>query len=207
VLTNTSLETTLGQSKSALVGTHLSALDWSECGVEASSEEAEQADAKKSAKRIEAPWDLILGSEIDPEPTQMSVTNAYGESVRFAVNAVAIRSGDGVLKGSLTGVLNRRSLFEGMQALTREAGASKKPLSCIMTDIDHFKKVNDNYGHATGDEVIVLMAQILTDNMDPTALVGRYGGEEFVVARANHCPQGRRSGCQPVSGLLLITPG
>ena len=228
VLTNTSLETTLGQSKSALVGTHLSALDWSECGVEASSEEAEQADAKKSAKRIEAPWDLILGSEIDPEPTQMSVTNAYGESVRFAVNAVAIRSGDGVLKGvvvtfdnvtdiekknvrlenvvkqlkvskleierkknelevlatrdSLTGVLNRRSLFEGMQALTREAGASKKPLSCIMTDIDHFKKVNDNYGHATGDEVIVLMAQILTDNMDPTALVGRYGGEEFVVA-------------------------
>ena len=229
VLTNTSLETTLGRSKSALVGVHLSALDWSHLSAEVVDEEDAEATAgvRKPAQNTEAPWDLILSSEIDPEPTQMSVTNAYGESIRFAVNAVAIRSGDGVLKGvvvtfdnvtevekknvrlenvvkqlkiskleierkknelevlatrdSLTGVLNRRSLFEGMQALTRDAKVSKKPLSCIMTDIDHFKKVNDNYGHATGDEVIILMAQILTDNMDPTALVGRYGGEEFVV--------------------------
>ena len=81
----------------------------------------------------------------------------------------------------LTGCLNRRSLFEGMETLLRQAFDESEPLSCIMVDIDHFKSVNDRFGHATGDKVIKLLAQILTDSSRAEDLVGRYGGEEFCV--------------------------
>ncbi len=81
----------------------------------------------------------------------------------------------------LTGCLNRRSLsdqFEGLFDSAREAGTE---LSCFMVDLDHFKFVNDNHGHATGDEVIKLLAEILQSNTREGDLVGRYGGEEFCV--------------------------
>ena len=81
----------------------------------------------------------------------------------------------------LTGVLNRRSLFEGMKTLAMEAQESQEPLSCIMVDIDRFKSINDRFGHGVGDNVIKLMADILTMAVVPSALVARYGGEEYVV--------------------------
>ena len=81
----------------------------------------------------------------------------------------------------LTGVLNRRSLFEGMQALMQETGDGDEPLSAIMVDIDHFKSINDRFGHATGDRVIKMLADILTRSVRADDLVGRYGGEEFCV--------------------------
>lgn len=82
----------------------------------------------------------------------------------------------------LTGVLNRRSLFEGMQALMHEADENDEPISAIMVDIDHFKAINDRFGHATGDKVIKMLADILTQAVRADDLVGRYGGEEFCVA-------------------------
>jgi diguanylate cyclase (GGDEF)-like protein/PAS domain S-box-containing protein len=81
----------------------------------------------------------------------------------------------------LTGCLNRRSFsdqFEGLFNTAREQGAE---LCCFMVDLDHFKLVNDNYGHATGDLVIKLLAEILESNTRQEDLVGRYGGEEFCV--------------------------
>ncbi len=81
----------------------------------------------------------------------------------------------------LTGSLNRRSLFEGLGTLLREAREEGLPLSCIMVDIDHFKSVNDRFGHATGDKVIKMLAEILSDSVRAEDLVGRYGGEEFCV--------------------------
>ena len=51
----------------------------------------------------------------------------------------------------------------------------------VVTDVDHFKKVNDNYGHKTGDEVLVAVAKTLKASIRITDFVGRYGGEEFVV--------------------------
>ena len=81
----------------------------------------------------------------------------------------------------LTGCLNRRSFsdqFEGLFSTAREQGGE---LCCFMVDLDHFKLVNDNYGHATGDVVIKLLAEILESNTRQEDLVGRYGGEEFCV--------------------------
>ncbi len=82
----------------------------------------------------------------------------------------------------MTGTLNRRALFEGFNRLLAEARTNGHPVSVMMIDIDHFKLVNDTYGHAVGDQVIKLVARILEDQTREHDLVGRYGGEEFVVA-------------------------
>jgi len=79
---------------------------------------------------------------------------------------------------ALTGVLNRGSLYDRLQRMSSEDG----PLSCVMLDIDHFKKINDTYGHATGDEVLRHVAKVLMASCRQVDAVGRYGGEEFVVA-------------------------
>ena len=84
-------------------------------------------------------------------------------------------------RDALTGSLNRRSLFDGLATLLGEAAAEGEPIRCIRADIDHFKSINDRFGHATGDKVIKLMAGILTDTARAEDLVGRYGGEEFCV--------------------------
>ena len=81
----------------------------------------------------------------------------------------------------LTDCLNRRSFNEQFNEQFNKARNQDENLCCIMVDIDHFKRVNDNYGHAVGDEVIKLLANILQSSTRDTDIVGRYGGEEFCV--------------------------
>ncbi len=81
----------------------------------------------------------------------------------------------------LTQLLNRRALNRGLERLFKEARRQGRELSCIMSDIDQFKLVNDRYGHAVGDEVIRMVAANLQKNSRESDLVGRWGGEEFCI--------------------------
>lgn len=85
----------------------------------------------------------------------------------------------------LTGFYNRRALNLYFNELFNQARDSDGQLICIMLDIDHFKSVNDNYGHQTGDEVIKLVTAIAKENLRESDIVGRYGGEEFCLVLAN----------------------
>ncbi|MGD8838933.1 MAG: diguanylate cyclase [Gammaproteobacteria bacterium] len=84
-------------------------------------------------------------------------------------------------RDSLTGCLNRRAFAERFEVLFDAAIENGSDLSCIMVDLDHFKSVNDNFGHAIGDEVIKLASEVLKMNTRKQDLVGRYGGEEFCL--------------------------
>ncbi len=81
----------------------------------------------------------------------------------------------------LTGCYNRRSLFEFLNNSFTHAKSNGLPLSCVMADIDHFKNVNDTYGHAMGDKIIKLMADTLKHAVRAEDVVARYGGEEFCL--------------------------
>ena len=84
-------------------------------------------------------------------------------------------------RDSLTGCLNRRAFAERFELLFNASREEGSELSCVMVDLDHFKSVNDNFGHATGDEVIKVLAEILKLNTRKDDLVARYGGEEFCL--------------------------
>ncbi len=82
---------------------------------------------------------------------------------------------------SLTGIANRRYFDMSLQTLSGDAMNSGDDLSLLLVDIDHFKKVNDTWGHATGDEVLQLVAAALTQTVKGQDCAARYGGEEFAV--------------------------
>ena len=86
---------------------------------------------------------------------------------------------------ALSGCLNRRAFFERFDVLFKEAQETGNQLSCIMIDNDHFKSVNDTYGHHVGDEVLRRVAKTIRERHGEKGLVCRYGGEEFCVVLAN----------------------
>lgn len=91
----------------------------------------------------------------------------------------------------LTGLLNRRSLI---QEMNREYGrvlrCENYPVGLLMLDIDHFKRVNDTYGHAVGDEVLKVFARRILEQLRENDIVGRLGGEEFAILLPNTSHEG-----------------
>src|SRR5207344_2142211 len=81
----------------------------------------------------------------------------------------------------LTGVANRQALLAALFAEVERASRYERPLCVAFVDIDHFKTVNDTYGHAAGDIVLRGVAQTITENLRTSDLIGRYGGEEFML--------------------------
>jgi diguanylate cyclase (GGDEF)-like protein/PAS domain S-box-containing protein len=81
----------------------------------------------------------------------------------------------------LSGCLNRRAFLEKYETVFFDASETGSGLICLMADIDHFKSVNDRFGHVAGDKVIQFIAEVLRSNSRPEDLVGRYGGEEFCL--------------------------
>lgn len=81
----------------------------------------------------------------------------------------------------LTGVANRRAIIAALDRDVARAVRSREPLALMMLDIDHFKQVNDRWGHQAGDAVLHAVAQVLQQRVRAQDLIGRYGGEEFLL--------------------------
>jgi len=81
----------------------------------------------------------------------------------------------------LTGTLRRQPFMDRLNEELKRAEAFHTPFSLMMVDIDHFKSVNDGHGHAAGDAVLSRVGQILRESIYETDVVGRYGGEEFII--------------------------
>tara|TARA_R110002167_G_scaffold56558_8_gene160537 strand:+ start:4715 stop:5854 length:1140 start_codon:yes stop_codon:yes gene_type:complete len=81
----------------------------------------------------------------------------------------------------LTGLLNRRTLMKQLNYVQKQSLRSGRPVALMMMDLDHFKQVNDRYGHQSGDRVLELFADILRQQVRSSDYVARFGGEEFLV--------------------------
>ena len=82
---------------------------------------------------------------------------------------------------SLTGLLNRHSLDETLRNMLDQAMVEGTTLSCLMVDVDYFKKLNDQYGHDAGDKVLRELSRLITETLDDNSVAFRYGGEEFLL--------------------------
>ncbi|MBP76956.1 MAG: diguanylate cyclase [Pseudomonadales bacterium] len=106
--------------------------------------------------------------------TGVAVNKRQLESANTKLQELALRDG-------LTGLLNRRYWESCLEREFARHQRYDNPVSLVIFDIDHFKRVNDTYGHQTGDEVIRSVAEITSRLARETDFAGRYGGEEFVV--------------------------
>ncbi|MDD4565297.1 MAG: GGDEF domain-containing protein [Eubacteriales bacterium] len=84
-------------------------------------------------------------------------------------------------RDSMTGFLNNKNVLKRLKEETERAKRINYSLSVAMIDIDDFKHINDTYGHRIGDEVLISVAQIITEQCRSTDIVGRYGGDEFFL--------------------------
>jgi diguanylate cyclase (GGDEF)-like protein len=88
---------------------------------------------------------------------------------------------EGAVRDNLTGLYTHRFFQERLSDEILRAGRFQTEFSLLLIDIDHFKRYNDTYGHAAGDQVLVRLAQVLQARARPVDLVARYGGEEFIL--------------------------
>ena len=108
--------------------------------------------------------------------TNLRLDEARAEAIFEAQHARTLAETD-----QLTGIANRRKTMQRLREVITNAETTRSVLTIAMLDIDHFKTINDCFGHATGDEVIRQVAQICTDSVRHSDIVGRIGGEEFLI--------------------------
>jgi diguanylate cyclase (GGDEF)-like protein len=109
-----------------------------------------------------------------------------------AVNGIALSMAekqDAARIDKLTGVANRQQLLATLFSEVERASRYNRPLSVAFVDIDHFKAVNDTYGHAAGDIVLRGVAQTIFNSLRASDLIGRYGGEEFMLLLSETNPE------------------
>lgn len=97
--------------------------------------------------------------------------------------------GELVREDQLTGSLNRRGMDESMDREIANALRRETPLCVALLDLDDFKRINDTHGHATGDEVLVHLVQVIRETLRKLDVIARFGGEEFVILMPETSPQ------------------
>lgn len=123
----------------------------------------------------------------DAEARLMEVTDlgsalADGMSLALANMALREKLRNQALRDPLTGLYNRRYMEDSLQRFVRLADREHREVSLVMIDLDHFKRLNDEHGHAFGDQVLRDSAHALVAGLRETDIVCRYGGEELVVS-------------------------
>lgn len=103
----------------------------------------------------------------------------------------------------LTGALSRFGIIEAMEAALSNFHRYGATSSIIFIDLNSFKSINDDYGHDAGDAVLVQIVRLIRENIRETDLVGRYGGDEFIVVLPNTCVEGAESVAQKFKAMRL----
>jgi diguanylate cyclase (GGDEF)-like protein len=118
------------------------------------------------------------GDEVEDSKMQDLTTLAKLSGARIGLLRVMAETQLQASTDTLTGLLNRRSFSEQVASIPQHM----QPMAMAMADLDHFKVLNDTYGHETGDRALRLFARVLRDSLRSSDLVSRYGGEEFAIA-------------------------
>ena len=140
-------------------------------------------------------WLWLRGLDLGGEVAQAALGySALGTAIVFTLmgafaGSMMDRQREAALRDGLTGLYNRRFMRESLLRLQAAVQRTEAPLSVIMLDLDHFKRVNDTHGHLVGDQTLRAVAQVLSSSSRASDVVARYGGEEFAIL----CPDTDRA--------------
>ncbi|CAM2737732.1 regulatory protein (GGDEF domain) [Legionella steigerwaltii] len=114
---------------------------------------------------------------------QQLLINAFSELTALAFANVRLRENLRYqsMRDPLTGLYNRRYLEDFLLKQIHQAERTKSPLSILLLDVDHFKKINNSYGHDAGDAALKELGKVLQDDIRVGDIAARYGGEEFII--------------------------
>ena len=134
-----------------------------------------EGEIESKVEGFEAGADDYLAKPVDPSELRARIMAGkrileLQQSLRFAAT-----------HDFLTNLLNRSEILAALERESSRSGREGKAASVIMADIDHFKRINDSMGHAAGDEVLKEVSRRLKSDLRPYDVVGRYGGEEFLI--------------------------
>ena len=122
-----------------------------------------------------------LKEELDKTRKELDEARRIIRVKEIELNAILAQADEVSHTDALTYLPNRRQVINHLQKEVHRAERYKTSLSISMMDIDHFKNINDTYGHTVGDQVLRLLADMLRGGIRESDMVGRYGGEEFFI--------------------------
>jgi diguanylate cyclase (GGDEF)-like protein len=135
---------------------------------------------RRLVKAAEQLADGTLGVQVRASDKGRGLDNRLARAINTISDKLS-ETTDAASTDKLTGVANRRALLVELFNEVERANRYERPLSVAFVDIDHFKAVNDTHGHAAGDDVLRGVAQAISANLRATDMIGRYGGEEFML--------------------------
>ena len=138
-----------------------------------------ETDRKTLLNAMQIGAEGFLSKPVDPAEL-ISAVSVRAERMRTLRSLMA--------RDGLTGLFNHTMSAKLIERAFKHARRDRLPLSLVMLDIDNFKLVNDNYGHPSGDQVLIALARVLQQRLRGTDIIGRYGGEEFIIALQNESP-------------------
>lgn len=145
--------------------------------LEAKRNESAQIKGNEKLRELQAD----LEERVEQRTSELDLTNQQLTMQLERANGLQEKLRQEAIRDPLTGVFNRRFLFETLPIELARLQRENSPLTLLMLDIDHFKKVNDTHGHQVGDAVLQSVGNALKASVRPGDIVCRYGGEEFIL--------------------------
>ncbi len=170
------------------------------------------ADSALSINALDLGADDLMSDGFDPAELGLRLTALLKRKRMSDQLRQTVRTGlRAAVFDPLTGLHNRRYAMPHLARITEQAALGNRPFAVMLADMDHFKRINDVYGHASGDAVLVETARRLRAGLRSVDMIARLGGEEFLVVMPSTCPADARAAatrlCHQIGSRPFDIPG